>query len=466
MTELSGADKSGTSWNSFLYLLGALAQGFGLVIVQPFTLGILSDLEWGKLAIAVSTLQVGVVVTAAGLPFAITRAYFDPGDGQQKARSISGFLSLTGFGVGLVVAISYALFEMFAGVDISWHYVIAILVMGMLATVLGGQAILRAAGRPIAFIALSIGVSLGANLSGLISAALIGPTATSYISGYAVAVAVAVAASLLVAPVRSPRRSPAVLKEALQIGLPILPHSVALLLLSQGVVLLLAATVGPTVAGDFAKVQIFALAPITLLAALNNSWVPHLMSATEINLLSRLRITMSEASLIAFAIVLLAVCGANIGTRVLARGDVSLIPVAQILPLVALGYVLYLMSTTVLFRHKRTRSMAIITPIVVASAALVAYAPARDGRLEAVAAIVVLAYLALGATYFLVARRLSPVGWPMRQYLMCLIAALLVSAGVSTIPDTLPAGILVATLGLVSTMLGFAIVVRCKKGRP
>lgn len=452
--DTAAADSRGRSRTSLLYLLGALIQGFGLVAVQPFTLQVLSDVEWGKLSVAISTLQVGVVVAAAGLPLAITRAFFDAGDGQRKARSISGFLSATGLVLAAVAAVTYAAVQIARDNQIPWHNVLAIVTMGVLATVVGGQAVLRAQGRPLAFVGLSIGISLGANGLGLAAVTVLTPTATVYMLGYATAVFVAAAASLAVAPPRSPFAEKAAVVDALGIGLPILPHSAALLLLSQGGVLLLAATAGPTAAGDFAKVQIFALAPVTLLAALNNSWVPYLMSSSRENRGTRLASTMRQASAAAAGIAIVAACGAGLGTRILAPGNEDLVRLAQVLPLVGVGYVLYIMSTTMLFTQGRTRLMAVVTPLVVVAGAAVAYTPARAGDLMMVATVAVSTYLVLGLTYFFIARAIVSSDWAMRSFGLAALAAIGVALGVSLLPNTLPVAIVTGVGGLVAMAIG------------
>ncbi|WP_159802587.1 lipopolysaccharide biosynthesis protein [Arthrobacter zhaoguopingii] len=437
--------------NSLLYLIGALFQGLGIVFVQPFAIRVLdSDAQWGELILAVSVIQVGVVLAAAGLPLAITRAWFDEGNGPLKARSISGFLSITGFALGVLAAAVAAVFA--ARVDGVITFTIALGAMGVLATVLAAQAMLRAQERPLAFVGLSIGSSVGAHVLGLLAIWLIEPLAWVYLAGFAVSVVATAAVSLMLARPASPRAVKGAVGEALSIGLPVLPHTGALMLLTQGAVFLLAATAGTVASGDFGKVQIFTLGTITVLGALNNAWVPSLMGAPLTERARRLRRTMKIASLAGLAVVVVAAGGANAVTHIIANGREDLVPVAQVLPLTAVGYLLYLNATTLLFADKRTGLLAVITPVVLLAGLAFAYLPARSGNLVGVAVACSASFLLLGLSYFAVARHRAEGGWPVRLYLLCAAAGLAYVLVLLALPNDLATGVItiavVAVLGL------------------
>lgn len=440
------ARSPGSHRNSILYLLGALLQGLGIVFVQPFALRILNDdHEWGKLVIAVSIVQVGVVVAAAGLPLAITRAWFDADGGPLKARAISGFMALTGSGIGLIAALSWQIFDQGRNLTIA----IALLTMGVLATVLAAQAILRAQERPVAFVGISIGSSVGAHFCGLSAVWLIHPSADVYLTGFAVAVAVTAIVSVIMVPPALPTAVRGAVREALKIGLPVLPHTGALMLITQGAVFLLAFLSDPATSGDYGKVQVFILGTISLMGALNNAWVPRIMSVSRMDRPSRLRETMSTASVAAVVLVVVASGGANVLTHILTNGQADLVPVAQILPLTALGYVLYLNASTILFSDKRTGVLAIVTPVVLLVGTAIAFAPAMEGNLVIVALVNVVAFVLLGVAYSLIARSGAPGGWPVRRYLWCTGIAIAYVSFLLLLPNDFNTGLL---------MCGFVIV--------
>lgn len=191
-----------TGRNSVLYLAGALMQGLGIFLVQPFALRVLNnDAEWQELFLAVSVIQIGVVLGAAGLPLAITKTWFD-NNGAAKARSISGFLSLFGAVVGILAAAVY--WWVARGREGTFSFTIALLTMGLLATVLAAQALLRAQGRPVAFVLLSLGSSVAAYGAGLLAMLLVSATASVFMVGFGAAVCLTALGALFVAPPSQP----------------------------------------------------------------------------------------------------------------------------------------------------------------------------------------------------------------------------------------------------------------------
>jgi O-antigen/teichoic acid export membrane protein len=295
---------------------------------------------------------------------------------------------------------------------------------------------------------------VGAHLLGLLAIWLIEPLAWVYLAGFACSVILTAVISLFIARPAPPRAVKGAASEALKIGMPVLPHTGALMLLTQGAVFLLAATAGKVESGDYGKVQIFALGTITILGALNNAWVPSLMAASREERPGRLRGTLKIASLAGLAVVIVAAGGANAITHIIADGREDLVPVAQILPLTAIGYLLYLNATTLLFSDKKTGLLAVITPVVLLAGLALGYRPASEGDLVGVAAASAGSFLLLGLSYFLVARHRAEGGWPVRLYLACGAAGTAYVLVLLSLPNDLATGLttigVVAVLGLVA----------------
>ncbi|WP_395404711.1 lipopolysaccharide biosynthesis protein [Arthrobacter sp. UC242_113] len=444
-----------TGRNSVLYLAGALMQGLGIFLVQPFALRVLNnDAEWQELFLAVSVIQIGVVLGAAGLPLAITKTWFD-NNGAAKARSISGFLSLFGAVVGILAAAVY--WWVARGREGTFSFTIALLTMGLLATVLAAQALLRAQGRPVAFVLLSLGSSVAAYGAGLLAMLLVSATASVFMVGFGAAVCLTALGALFVAPPSQPFAVHGAAKEALLIGLPVLPHTGSMMLLTQGAAFLLAAVAAEGVSGDYGKVQIFVLGTVTLLGALNNAWVPAIMSAKPDERPERMRSVMKTASLAGLAIVVVASGGANVVTHVMAVGREDLIPVAQIMPLIALGYLLYLNASSLLFADKVTWILAVVTPSVLIISTLAALWPASSGNLVLMAATSAGSFFLLGGVYFLVARRRAPGGWPMRTYALCCLAAIAYVVVLLMVPRDIVSGLITAGVLAVASGCGLAL---------
>ncbi|OFI39812.1 hypothetical protein BIU82_01830 [Arthrobacter sp. SW1] len=424
-------------------------QGLGIFIVQPFALRLLnSDSKWQELFLSVSVIQVGVVLASAGLPLAITKAWFEPG-GQAKARAISGFLSLGGLLLGVLAALAYGAVTVWRG---PFSFMIALVAMGLQASVLAAQAILRAQGRPVMFVALSLCSSMAAYVGGLLAMLLFGAEAVVFMSGYGVLVLLSSILSLLLARPSSPAAHKGALREAVAIGLPALPHTGALMLLTQGAPFLLAVLAAEGVSGDYGKVQVFILGTVTLLGALNNAWVPALMSVRGQDRVLRMRSTMTTASFAGLAIVVVAAAGANLVVHLMAGGKESLIPVAQIMPLAAMGYVLYLNASTLLFADNATWWLSVVTPAVLVFSAALAFWPASSGNLLGVAGSSAVSFLILGLAYFAVARKRAAGGWAPGTYLACCAGAAVYVGILLLVPTDLVSGLItvagVGVLGL------------------
>ncbi|WP_136017923.1 lipopolysaccharide biosynthesis protein [Arthrobacter silvisoli] len=444
---------SNTGRNSLLYLAGALMQGLGIFIVQPFALHLLnSDSKWQELYLSVSVIQVGVVLASAGLPLAITKAWFEP-DGHAKARAISGFLTIGGLLLGLAGAGVYGLVTSGSGTP---SFAIALVAMGLQASVLAAQAILRAQGRPVMFVALSLCSSMAAYVGGLLAMLLFGSEAVVFMAGYGVLVFLGAVLSLFVARPAMPLSHKGALREAIAVGGPVLPHTGALMLLTQGAPFLLAVVAANGVSGDYGKVQVFILGTITLLGALNNAWVPALMSVRGQDRVERMRSTMATASFAGLAIVVVAAAGANLVVHLMAGGKESLVPVAQLMPLAAMGYVLYLNASTLLFADNATWWLSVVTPAVLLVSAAVAFWPASTGNLVGVAVASSASFLLLGLAYFVVARKRAAGGWAPGSYVLCCIAAVAYTGFLMLLPTNLTTGLITVASVAVAVLAGAA----------
>lgn len=434
--------KAAGARSAILYLVGSLVQGLGLLLIQPFAIRMLDSEQWGLVSTSVVTIQVVVVLISAGLPLAITRLWFVADNGQQRSRGMYGFLSLSALLLGALLAVIVVFASQQAEVPVTWPTVLAMVAIGLLGSVLGAQAVLRAQNRPLAFVVLSMVSSVAANLAGLGAIILISPSATAYLAAYCCAVAAASAVAFAMVAPKTPWRVRGVVRESLAIALPLLPHTGALMLLTQGAVLLLAFVSGPVPAGQFGAVLIFALGPLTLLNALNNAWSTRLMGAPVDKLPAVLRVVATEAVLASAAIGLLASAAASLGSIILTTSPEQLAPVARILPLVSVGYGLFLIATNVVYILGKTRSMAYATPIILVATAAMAVPFAAGGDLQAIAIAQAAGFLLLGLAYWIVVRSPMPEAWPIRLSISLVAIHILSVVALSFIPVTQIAGFL------------------------
>ncbi|AJT41417.1 hypothetical protein [Psychromicrobium lacuslunae] len=455
MTEVSASPAQQTdSRLALLYLLGSLLQGLALILIQPFAIRAVDGVQWGLISSSVATIQIVIVLLSAGLPLAITQRWFNPANGRDRALGMYGFLALACLLIGVLLAIVVLIISGL-GSGISWELVWAMISLGLLGTILGAQAILRAQGRPLLFVLLSIVSSVLANLAGLLALLVIGPSAANYLGGYLIVVlASAVLAVLLVKP-KLPWKVTGVLKETSAVALPLLPHTGALMLLTQGAVLLLISTAGEVSAGRYGAVLIFVLGPLTVLNALNNAWSTRMMSAVGEGSSTRLRQVATEAALAGLLVGAVASAAAVLGATVLSRDPELLTPVATILPLASVGYALFLVATNVTYITERTSMMAYLTPAVLLVVLLFALPQVLANNLGALALVHAGGFSLLGLVYWWLNRRTKVGKLPLKAFIWCFAVHLLLVVMLSLIPVTLTAGLLEAAVVWLLA-LGFA----------
>ncbi|GAB4099807.1 oligosaccharide flippase family protein [Sinomonas halotolerans] len=432
---------------SLYYLIGAALQGTGAILVQPFSIRILDATEWGRVSVAIVLLQIGQVILSAGLPLTISKAYFDPHGGEGKARAIHGFNVSLGMALALVVAAVYlaAAPDRAGAVPLA----LAVVATGLLNGVVSSQAILRSRGSALSFVLLSGGASLGAHGAGLAGILLFGPTAGTYLAAFAAAMLVTAAVGLRLASPRLPWSDPGSVKGALRLGLPILPHSIAIMVLLQGDLFLVQLFQGSEAAGRYAAAAVFALGPFAILSGLNNAWTTQIFRSAAASRLHEEVLRVSrEAALTAVGVGLLATLSATIGMLVLKGPDHEVAQLAKVLPGVAVGYAMYLVATTSLLAVGRTLALVWATPAVALVAVLLAWLPAHSEHFWQLGSVRAAVFVLLGALYTALAVRAGAGRPPLRLFAGALGASAAVIAVNLALPTSLAAGSATLAVGL------------------
>ncbi len=445
-----------TQNKAFLYLAGSLLQGLGLLLIQPFAVRILPSEEWGLVSTSVVTVQVVVVLLSSGLPLEITRLWFDPSDGRARARAMHTVLSAATLVIGaILVMVTLGVGGTSSGVA---SLTAAMVCIGVTGSILGAQALLRAQSRPVAFVLLSVGSSVIANAAGLAAILLWARSASFYMTAYAVAVAgTAVCAQMLARPVGL-RSALSMGSHALRIALPLLPHTGALMLLTQGAVWLLAVSASITDAGRYGTVLIFALGPVTVLNALNNAWATDMMGAVREYQRASLRAAMRAATAVGLLVALLASSAGLLGAYVLSTDPEVAGKIAQALPTLSVGYGLFLIASNQLYIDGRTRILGIVSPLVSVAAAIVALPFATMRNLVAIAWVHALGFLVLGVLVAWAALARSSARYVIGALLLTVFSA--VAALILTmLPGSLPTAVVECVAGLLSVVL-MALILR------
>ena len=445
---------------SLLYLIGAAVQGLAPILVQPVVIRSLDPAQWGRVGVATALLQVGLVILSAGVPLAVTRAYFETRDGPQRSKAIITASTLFSICAAIVItAVWGVILLMQQSLEANLPFLIAVPAVGLLSIVVATQAHLRAERKAVRFVLLSAASSLGAHSLGLAAVLLVQRSATAYLTAFTVGMAITAVLGLsLVKPV-SPWRHARPVWDAIRISLPLVPHSLAMILIMQGDGLLLKLFEGDVVAGRYIAAAAFALGPFAVLAGLNNVWTPRIMAAANSARFSQdLRDVTQQAAIAALLLGSLGIVGANIGIWVLAGDMPELVQVAKVLPLVSAGYAVYLIGMAALFALGRTGAFTYVTLTIAAAAAVVAILPIQSQNLVLLAAVKAGVFAALGLIYLVLARRAGAVGLTLRPFLITTAVLILLAGTALFIPPTLTAGIVTLVISVLLAAGALAVI--------
>ncbi|MGO4186981.1 lipopolysaccharide biosynthesis protein [Pseudarthrobacter sp. TAF60_1] len=431
------------SHHRVLYLLAAVAQGIGAVAVQPFAIRLLDPQQWGQVSFSLSFISIGLIALSAGLPMVLSTMYFDPDRGPDRARSLNGF------GVGLSIvgaslaAIIFALVASATGMLTDGAaYLISIGIIGLHGITQMALAYLRSEHRALAFVLITIAATVLGHVAGLAAILVIAPTATVYMGGFAVCVVIASAAGVMLSKPGAPLKYRESVKAAVRTSLPVLPHSIALVLMLQGESILIALQRGEELVGRYNAVMPLALGPLAVIMALSNVWQTTIFSHRGVDSTGQVRKVQREAVFIGFMLTLGGSGVAVFATHVLVNDpEPVLLQLARILPLLSYGYVVFLVATSQLFAIGRTRSMAVVTPVIALGGLGLAFVPAGTGNLLVVGVIKVVAYLLLGVVYACVVRRYGRHLVDLRLMLWGMAGAVCVTLLMLLLPDSVGWGI-------------------------
>jgi O-antigen/teichoic acid export membrane protein len=391
--------------HGLLYTVGVVVQGFAALAVLPFATRLLGPTEYGYVAVGLSIIQLGAVLAVAGLPIAITRAWFDPGDGPLRSRAMVGLV----VGLGLVVTAAALLLRPVVGGVVS----LSVAAVGATAVVVGGQAVLRAQGRPVVFVLITAGATAGAHVVGL-AAASVSRTADAYLTGYLVAASVAALVAMVITPPTLPWRVPGAVREGVRIALPVLPHTAAILILNSADPLIVSRLLDAGEAGRYQVAMMLGLAPLAVLSGINNAWSPAIMAARDDDRWEFVSRTVRPILWVASACALVVALLAPLAVRVLAPpefGHEQLARLVQVIVLCALAQVIYLGASSVIFNQKRTTPLAVSTPLAAVVFLAVSVPLVTGLGVAGMAVAKVLGFVALAVATLVAAGRVARVPW-------------------------------------------------------
>lgn len=399
-----------------LYTLGSVAPILANVLVTPVVTRVLGRDEYGVVAIGLILVQVGAMLVGLGLASSITRHGILERSGPDGARAL--VLQGSALSALLVVAATLAgpwWSEPVLSVPWQLGLACAALAAAGFAAVLNAQAFLRVQDRPVPFVVMSAVATLGGPVAGLGLVLGRAGDADDYLSGLLLGYLAAGAAGIVLAARGGrPRTARGDLGRALRIGLPAVPHLVALLLVQNALVVITTRYFG---LGDGGRMQIALLlgsAPAMIVSALNNAWAPVVYRTAEAERGAALERTARDVAAVTAALAGGVALLAPFLLRILAPAGFApaeLVPVAAVTAVGAVISVAYLANVHLVFASGRSGGLALASPLSLLLGLLAAVLLARTGSLTAVAAGFPLIYLALAAGTSLLRRRVSPTRW-------------------------------------------------------
>ncbi|QDG62555.1 lipopolysaccharide biosynthesis protein [Pseudarthrobacter sp. NIBRBAC000502771] len=353
---------------SLLYATATIAPVLVNFAITPVITRLLGAEAYGVIGIGISLFQFGIVIFTLGLAASITRQAIieDSGRPGAVATVIQGAAS------------SVVLFLLCAALLPHWGRLIlpgagdGVLLYPLascfgLALLQNSQSFLRAEQRAGTFVALGISASLTGPLFGVGIVLAFGPGPALYLAGLACGhVTVGIIAMLVCLKIQKPMFAKGQFLSNLRVGLPTVPHQIAVSFMTLTVVSASSHLVGLDAAGGLQLALLIGSAPMLLLGALNNAWAPYVYRARPEERGEILAGSYRSVMLLTAAMV----CGfavlAPIVVPFVAGPMAQSAPVLQASLIAALGtpfMTSYLANIHMVFISGRTGALAITTPI-------------------------------------------------------------------------------------------------------
>jgi O-antigen/teichoic acid export membrane protein len=386
-----------------IYTVASVIQLSAFVLVLPAITRILPASDFGEMTAALVVVQILAYVASLGLPYAITLEFFVPDRGHRDARAL--VLISTAFAV-VIAAVLDVTGDRWVGLlfdQISYSTAIRCAVWATVpfAAVLAGQSLLRSADQAARFVAVAMVATVGAQGAGLLTAVLGSRTAGSFMVGYLAVLSVAGVLAIVLPGIDSSHvRDLPLLRRALHLGLPTVPHALAMYLLVAGDRIIIEHRLGSVEVARYQVAYLVGALGITLAGSVNNAWSPVVYGAVDERrwmvlahteaALTRLAGFVAAGLAVAapFLLALLAPASYN-------RAD--LVPVVAVVALTVLPYVDYLAHGHVIFFERRAWLFALITPAVAGLNLVLNMVLVDRFELIGSAAATLVSYLALAA---------------------------------------------------------------------
>jgi O-antigen/teichoic acid export membrane protein len=437
-----------------LYTVGTAAPVLSNAVVTPFVTRQLGRAEYGVVATGLVVIQVGMIVAGLGLAAAITRHGILESSGVAGARS----LVLRGAAAAVVVtglaAASTPWTSGLLGITAALPVVLALVAATGFSMVVNVQSYLRVLDRPLPFVLLSLASALGGPVLGMALLLAVERSADAYLGGLALGYLGAGLAGLALV-VRGVQHHRGDTRRALRVGLPTVPHQVAIFLASGILVLVAGWVFGTSEAGRLQLAVLIGSAPGVLTSSLNNAWAPVVYRTAPEHRGEVLEHTGRDiAALTSLAAGFVAVAAPFL-LAVVAPASYDPGQMTPAVGLVAAGTVLsvlYLCNVHLVFASGRSEGLAVVTPSSLVVGTGAAWLGAEAFGVAAVGVGMTTTYAAMAVGVALLARRVSRTRWreatlapPMALgFVLCAIGAVLPVSGAGAVVRAVATALILA----------------------
>lgn len=338
----------------------------GSFVVTPVLTRMLSPHEYGSVAVAALTVQVAGLVLALGLSSRIILTVVRQGPAQARGLTLAAVI----VGVALGVSAAVLLWPVRAGESWLTACLIALYGAGISAGISNLLSLLRSLRIPKPYVLVSALTSVGAPVIGLASVYFSHGSWWNYLAGLYLGTTLA----LLVGwrscrgPVEFHWRN---IQNSVLVGLPLLPHQVAIASLPLLIVALASAKESPATAGSL-QLGLYLASTVSLaVGALNATWSPAVLGANASDRPNLARSWFRRVSWLVSGLYVLLAWFAPTATRVLASGayDRDLISRTAILAgMSGVATVFLTGESHFLLARDRTKSLAFVAPLIVLAA--------------------------------------------------------------------------------------------------
>ena len=353
-----------------VYLLGALGQGLGPVLLTPILTRRLSVTDFGEVTFVTATASILGILFSFGLPIVISRSYVL--DAKSRPSIISWFNKIIYFYLALSILI------LFINPNFIYSYIFAIaLTFSCIQLIL---PLARAQDKSTSFALISVLGTLLPSLAIIFNSF----TGSSVTNLTALQIGSLLAAMLSFLMVRtkvdsSQKLNKYDLKNSLRSAYPILPHMFAMMALLNIDKVIFGQEIGKSFSGFIQVIMLVATAPIMILGALNHAWLNQVLSQLKdnsTNAFSALNSTISKLlALSVFLIIFIIALNSQI-IQVLNPNLKITSEVSKTIILTALCgliYVIYLANTHLLTWLNKFWVLGISTPLSVIFQTVVIY---------------------------------------------------------------------------------------------